>query len=398
MTPTLMGLGALLVGFAVSFGVTPLTAKAARRFGILDRPSSNAQGHKKHRRPTPYLGGLAILGGMLAGSAFMLAIPEGRPALILAGFPLAILGAVALGLVGLVDDVRQLPRTVRLLAQAGAAVAAHFGGFSVSLTSVEPVNLLLTVVWIVGITNAFNLLDNMDGLTSGLAGIAALSFAVMGVLGGMPLLAVVSAALAGSSFGFLAHNLHPAKIFMGDAGSTFLGFLLALIGVRLRFDNLVEVTFLVPVVVLGIPILDTTLVVASRKLHGRPVFLGGRDHISHRLVHVGLSVPVTVGLLYWSGLCLGWLGLVISRSTVQVGWMLLGFVSAVGLFFGALLLRVSVYEEELGAAGELRAEQRGGKDFVTAVDNLAGEVSEVTNVTSPDDLPADQHPSRAHQR
>ena len=194
----------------------------------------------------------------------------------------------------------------------------------------------------------------------------------------MPLLAVVAASLAGASFGFLAHNRHPAKIFMGDAGSTFLGFMLALIGVRLRFDNLVEVTFLIPVVVLGIPILDTALVVTSRTLHGRAVFLGGRDHISHRLVHVGLSVPLAVGLLYWTGLCLGWLGIVISQASVEVGWMLLGFVIALGLFFGLLLLRVPVYKEEFEDINELKStEERAGEEFITAVDNLSAQVTEI---------------------
>lgn len=370
-----MGVGALLLGFTVSFCVTPFTARVARRFDIFDRPHIGDHGHKKHGHPTPYLGGLAIFSGVLAGALFMLTIPEGRPTLLLAGFPLAIGGALALGAVGLLDDLRSLPRTARLLAQVSAAVMAHLGGFSVSLTGIDAVDLILSVLWIVGITNAFNLLDNMDGLTSGLAGVAALSFAVMGIMGGMALLTVAAAALAGSSFGFLAHNRHPAKIFMGDAGSTFLGFLLALIGLRLRFDNLVEVTFLIPVVVLGIPILDTTLVVTSRLLHHRPVFLGGRDHISHRLVRVGLSVPLAVGLLYWAGLCLGWLGLVISRASVDVGWMLLGFVLALGVFFGALLLRVPVYQDELEV--EFEPESTEDKDFTSAVDNLAGEITEV---------------------
>jgi UDP-GlcNAc:undecaprenyl-phosphate GlcNAc-1-phosphate transferase len=170
---------------------------------------------------------------------------------------------------------------------------------------------------------------------------------------------------------------------MGDAGSTFVGFLLALIGVRLRFDNLVEVTFLIPVVVLGIPILDTTLVITSRKLNGRPIFLGGRDHISHRLVHIGFSVPVAVGLLLWTGVCLGWLGLVISRSTVGVGWMLLGFVIALGLFFGGLLLRVPVYEEEFATTDELEeTEERGGEEFITAVDNVSDEITKAGRLGS----------------
>ena len=374
----LMGTGALLVAFAVSFLVTPLTARAARRWGILDLPQVGSNGHKKHKEATPYLGGLAIFCGVLAGSVFMFMIPEGRFTFLLAGFPLAIAAAFGLGFVGLIDDLRTLPRVVRLLAQIGAAVMAHYGGFSVSITSEPALNLFLTVLWIVGITNAFNLLDNMDGLTSGLAGIAALTFAAMGIIGGMPLVTAVAAALSGAAFGFLAHNRHPAKIFMGDAGSTFIGFLLALIGVRLRFDNLVEVTFLIPVVVLGIPILDTALVVTSRRLNNRPVFLGGRDHISHRLVHLGLSVPVAVGLLYWTGVCLGWLGLVISQATVQVGWMLLGFTIALGLFFAGLLLRIPVYEEEFEKTEDLRlTEEREGEEFTTAVDNLSAEVTKV---------------------
>ena len=133
---------------------------------------------------------------------------------------------------------------------------------------------------------------------------------------------------------------------MGDAGSLFLGFMLAVLGIALRFETLPRVTFLIPVVVLGLPIFDTTLVVLSRLRHGRPAFLGGRDHMSHRLVLIGLPVKTAVRLLYWSGLCLGWLGLTISRSTPQVGYMLVGFVVALGLFFGWLLMKVPVYEEE----------------------------------------------------
>jgi UDP-GlcNAc:undecaprenyl-phosphate GlcNAc-1-phosphate transferase len=127
---------------------------------------------------------------------------------------------------------------------------------------------------------------------------------------------------------------------MGDAGSLFLGFILAILGIELRFDNLVEVTFLVPVVVLGLPILDTTLVVLSRIRSGRPIWVAARDHVSHRLVAIGLPVKDAVLLMYWSALCLAWLGLVISRASVEIGWMLLSFVLALALFFGRLLWKV----------------------------------------------------------
>ena len=370
-----MGGGALLLAFVVSFVMTPASAKLARRIGLLDRPQGDG-GYKRQELPVPYLGGLAIVSGLLVGCLMMMFIPSGTPDTIIDSFPLVIIAALVLGGVGLADDFKSLPRSLRLAAQIAAAVAAYVAGFGVSSTPWVALDLILTVFWIVAMTNAFNLLDNMDGLTSGLAGIAALSFATMGVIGGMPLVTVAAASLAGASFGFLAHNRHPAKIFMGDAGSNFIGFMLALIGARLRFDNLVEVTFLVPVIVLGLPILDTTLVVVSRKLHGRPVFLGGRDHISHRLVHMGMSVPIAVGLLYWTGFCLGWLGLVVSLSGVLVGWMLLGFVLAMGLFLGVLLLRVPVYEEQFeDKSGRLKVEKKEGDEFTNVANNSADTVT-----------------------
>ena len=366
-------IAALAVAGVASYAITPLSARLARRFGILDHPAAKGSAaYKVHGSSIPYLGGVAIFCGLLAGSPFILVSLGAEAVQIVKGFPLAILVALFIGLIGLADDVRPLPRTFRLGVQVAASAAAWLNGFQVSITPWEPVNLLLTALWIVGITNAFNLLDNMDGLTAGIAGIAALSFAAMGAAGGMPALAIVAASLAGASFGFLAHNKHPAKIFMGDAGSLFLGLLLALIAMRLRFDNLVEVTFLVPVVVLGIPIFDTTLVVLSRWRHGRPIFLGGRDHASHRLVRVGLPIWAAVGLLYFAGLCLGWLGLVISRSTPEIGWMLLGFVGAVGIFLGALLWRVPVYDEEPEAIErDQDAIEREGIAYLAAVDNAS---------------------------
>ncbi len=356
-----LAVAAFTLAYAAAFAITPLTSKLARRLGILDHPQDDPGGHKRHTAAVPYLGGVAIFVGTVAGATFMLVQPQlGMPRPV-AQFALGLAIAVVLGLVGLADDVRPLPRSTRLILQVAAALGAWQVGFRVQATPRPLVNVLITVFWIVGITNAFNLLDNMDGLSAGLAGVGAISFAVMGALGDLPELAVIAAALAGASLGFLAHNRHPARVFMGDAGSLFLGFLLAIIGIELRFENLVRVTFLIPVIVLGLPILDTTLVTLSRARHKRPLFLGHRDHVSHRLVQVGLPVKPTVRLLYWSGLCLGWLGLVISRATPQVAYMLLGFVLGLGLFFGWLLLKVPVYEEDREALEELAQTQEDDK-------------------------------------
>ncbi len=370
----LLSLGAFVIAGAAAVLVTPASGRIAQRFGILDHPGGAPTSYKKHTVATPYLGGIAIVGGTLAGSLLLWLVP-GSFEYVSKGFPAAIVIAILLGVVGLRDDIRSLPRSFRLLAQVGAAVAAWAGGFGVQMTPWMVVNIAVTILWVVGITNAFNLLDNMDGLTAGLASVSALSFAALGLLGAQPLVPIVAAALAGSALGFLAHNRHPAKIFMGDAGSLFLGFLLALLGLRLRFDNLVQVTFLIPVIVLGIPILDTTLVVWSRIKHGRPVFLGGRDHISHRLVRIGLSVRAAVGILYFAAACLGWIGIVISQATPKIGFMLLGFVFAVGAFFGLLLLQVPVYEEdEGGSESDQESVRREGVAYLTAVDNTSENV------------------------
>lgn len=302
---------------------------------------------------TPYLGGLAIIAGVVVGAAILALLAGDR--LALGTFAGGLGLAAALGAMGVADDIRPLPRTIKLVGQLAVSGGAWALSFRVLAFESDLLNLLVTVVWIIGITNAFNLLDNMDGLTAGLAGIGGAGFAVMGMLGDLTLVSLMGASLSGAALGFLVHNRHPARVFMGDAGSLFLGFLLALIGIKVEFDALPEVTFLVPVVVLGLPIFDTCLVVASRLRHRRSPFKANRDHTSHRLVALGLPVHGAVGLLYWAGLCLGWLGLVISRSNVQVGWMLLGFVIALGAFFGWVLWNVEVYAKP--ALGEADADR-----------------------------------------
>lgn len=343
-----LAIAAFALAYGASYLVTPATSRLARRIGLLDVPDE--QGRKRHTTATPYLGGLAIIAGLLVGAPFLLFFAPADLAIVpIWTYAATIAIGLGLAVVGFADDARSLPRSIRLVAQIAAAVGVWFLGFRVEALPWEAVNLTVTILWMVGITNAFNLLDNMDGLSAGLAGLGAATICTLGIMVGLPILPFVAAGLSGACFGFLAHNRHPARAFMGDSGSLFIGFLLALLSLKLRFDNLAQVTFLVPVVVLGLPIFDTTLVVLSRLRHRRPILEGGRDHVSHRLVQIGLPVRASVALLYWAALCLGWLGVVISRSNVEVGWMLLGFVIALGLFFGAVLWRVPVYEEQADA-------------------------------------------------
>lgn len=202
------------------------------------------------------------------------------------------------------------------------------------------------MIWIVAITNAFNLLDNMDGLSAGVAVIAAGFFAVIAVMNGQYLVAPLAAALAGCALGFLRSNFHPARIYMGDAGSLFLGFVLAVVGVKLSFPVSGQATFLVPVLVLGVAIFDTALVSATRIRHGRSPFQGGRDHTSHRLVVCGLSVPGAVTLIYGAAVTLGLLAFTMVRVDAATGVVLLVVLGVLGGAGGFVLARVPVYESQ----------------------------------------------------
>jgi UDP-GlcNAc:undecaprenyl-phosphate/decaprenyl-phosphate GlcNAc-1-phosphate transferase len=253
--------------------------------------------------------------------------------------------ALLLAVVGLVDDIRGgLNVWLRFGLQVAAGAGLFAIGVQTELLVPGPVNLLITVAWVVGITNALNLLDNMDGLSAGIASIAAFFFFVLAALNGQFLVATLAIALAGCATGFLRHNFHPARIYMGDAGSLFLGFLLAVLGIKLTFVAGPPVTLFVPLLVLGVALMDTTLVVTTRLMHRRNPLAGGRDHISHRLVFIGVPVPAAVGLIYATAISLGWLALVMARLDAATAYLLMGLVAFLAVFLGALLANVPVYE------------------------------------------------------
>ncbi len=343
--------GAIFAGTAfLSLVLTPLALRLAVRVQILDQPGED----KSHGSPVPYLGGLAIV---LAFSAVVVLAATLRPPNSgLREIQLVMLVAVGLSIVGLFDDLKSLRPLVRLAVEVGAGVAVWQLGVGVHMFSADLPNAIVTVLWVVGITNAFNLLDNMDGLSAGVAAIAAGWFFVIAGVNGQFLVAALAVALAGCAVGFLRHNFHPARIYMGDSGSLFLGFVLAYLGVKLRFDGPTEVTFLVPILVLGVAIFDTTLVTVCRLLVGRSPFKGGLDHPSHRLVFIGIPVRAAVSLLYGAAVGLGVLGLVVSRIDQASAYMLAGLVVGAALFLAVLLARVPVYRVEGVAAETSRPE------------------------------------------
>ncbi len=330
--------GAFVVSVAMALGLTPLALRIALRRQVLDHPGD----YKVQDSPVPYLGGLAIVlafsGAILL--ATLISPPPGgvRELAILLGM------AMLLSFVGLGDDIRGFPPLPRFIVEIAAATVIWWSGVSITLFDSPFADGLLTVLWIVGITNAFNLLDNMDGLSAGIAAIASATFFVLAIMNGQTAVAGLSIALCGCALGFLRSNFHPARIYMGDAGSLFFGFMLAVIGIKLRFEAPREITFMVPVLVLGVAILDTSLVVTSRLAHRLSPFAGGRDHISHRLVFVGIPVRSAVALIYAAGFALGWLAIVMSRQAFGTGLILMGFVVAIATFAGVMLSLVPVHE------------------------------------------------------
>jgi UDP-GlcNAc:undecaprenyl-phosphate/decaprenyl-phosphate GlcNAc-1-phosphate transferase len=308
----------LLAGVA-AFVATPIIGALARRVGFVDHPRP----HKIHVKPIPLMGGLAIY---LALLVVVLMVDVGPALVEMIGVGI---GATLLAVVGLLDDRRGLSPWVRLAAEvvAGAIVAAV--GIRVDLFPWPVLNLLVTLFWIVGITNALNLMDNMDGLAAGVSAVAGLFFLVLASATGQGLVAALAAAVAGASLGFLYYNVNPAMVFMGDAGSLLLGFVLAVVGLKYAPESLPQgSTWMVPIVVLGLPIFDTTMVTYARWRARRPIFRGGGDHASHRLTRLGLGPTRAVLTLYLVAVALGGAAVVMTHSAP----------SAATLMFAALLL------------------------------------------------------------
>lgn len=322
----------------LSLVCTPLAIATAFRRGVLDKPG----GHKSHSSPVPYLGGLAVV---ISFSASMLipviTISESS---VSREFMVVIGVALALALLGLFDDLRGLSSTLRLACEIAAGVVLWNLDLGVQLVGVSWVDATITVFWVVGITNAFNLLDNMDGLSAGIAAIASFSFFAIAASNGQYMVAGLSLALGGCALGFLRHNFHPARVYMGDSGALFFGFLVSFVGLKLQFNISSDVSVLVPIVVCSVAVLDTSLVTIARLRHGLSPFQGGRDHVSHRLVKIGLPVPVAVTVLYVAAASVGVIAFVIARSDETAAWVLAGLVAILLVGIGVLAYNVPVYE------------------------------------------------------
>jgi len=332
--------GALVLAIAM----TPLARWLAPHMGVMDQPEAR----KIHHTPVPRLGGTAIY------VAFIVAALVLGERYNFTQFGSILIGATGVSFLGLIDDRWGLRPIVKLIGQILAASLLYASGIYVGLFHHPLLNLLTTVLWVTFITNAINLLDNMDGLASGIAAIAAAFFGLMCSFSGQYLVGALSIAVLGACLGFLFYNLNPANIFMGDSGSLFLGFTLAALGIKLRFpDNVTFVTWMVPVLVMGLPIFDTSLVIVSRlRRRLNPLTTPGRDHTSHRLVVAGLTKREAVLTLYVLALVLGLLAVFVTQASLFEGYLVGGLTAAAGIY-GLWRMERAPFSNQLRA--ELRA-------------------------------------------
>jgi UDP-GlcNAc:undecaprenyl-phosphate GlcNAc-1-phosphate transferase len=317
-----------IVALILSLYLTPVMRRAALQFGIVDRPDGRL---KKHRRPMPYLGGIAIYLSFLLALAFSFRFDQ-----VLLGLLLA--GTIVL-LLGLIDDLGFLKTWVKFVGQLIAVLVLVKSGIFIKLAFLPLyVRIPLTFLWLVGMINAFNIIDVMDGLSGGVALFASFAFFSVSLLNGRITIAIVAITLAGSLLGFLRYNFHPAKIYLGDTGSMFLGFMMGALAINGSYTEKDVLGFLAPIVILGIPIFDTVQVIVARWRKGIPIYQGSPDHYALRLRAAGISVRGVIWLSYAAAVLLGLLGILLMNLasfyqvlTVSVLLALAGIISIVGL-------------------------------------------------------------------
>jgi UDP-GlcNAc:undecaprenyl-phosphate GlcNAc-1-phosphate transferase len=322
---------ALSLTFMVSLGaalaLTPWMAKTAKNIGIVDRPDG---GLKNHREPVPYMGGLAVFVAFLIGFS---------PFYILDRQMLAImLGGTLIVLLGFLDDIGNLRPATKLLGQALAVLIVMKAGIAIKIVFLPPViTYPLSFLWLMGMTNAFNIIDIMDGLSSGVGAIACAFLFIVAVSSGQTGIATMILALMGALLGFLRYNYQPARIYLGDAGSLFIGFMLGALGMVGIYATANPIAVLAPILILGVPIFDTLFVMTVRWMRGLNPLRGSPDHFPLRLRRWRLTVAQTVLLSYGISTLLGTVALVMVYSSERVATGAL-FAVSLGLMLSAIWL------------------------------------------------------------
>lgn len=330
--------GAFILAFTLSSVATPFAKKIAFKIGAVAYPNERTM----HTKPTAVAGGLAIFFGFIV--TVLLFVPSiGYDQM--TQFSGLIVGATLITVVGLLDDIYGLSPRIRIVFQVLAALIAIFTGTSITSISVPFIESgriefgilsnVITMFWIVGLTNAVNFIDGLDGLAAGIASIASAALMIIAILFGDPIVAgfgiVLTASLTGACLGFLPHNFNPATIFMGDTGSTFLGYALAVISIQTMLKTYTALTLIVAVIVLALPIFDTTFAVFRRAINRRPISEADRGHFHHRLVDRGLSPKKAVITLYIISGSFGIVAILITMQDFTLALLIFGFMCAVWL-------------------------------------------------------------------
>ncbi len=335
---------AFAVALLVSLFVMPAVILLAEKTGAMDAPNAR----KVHKKPIPRIGGLGIYAGFMAAIIFV-ALKfglDGEQFRETVG--LLVSGSIIVG-IGLVDDYKNLPAKLKLLGQIFAAMVLVFG-FGVRIDFVtdpfgdyiylEQIAIPATLFWLDGLTNTVNLIEGLDGLAAGVAAIASVTILLIALEQNFVLVAVLTAALAGAAVGFLRYNFHPAKIFMGDTGSMFLGFMIAGISVTGAVKSVVAIALVVPIFALGLPILDTTFAIVRRLRGGVPIFKPDKGHLHHRLLNVGFTQRQAVLLMYVISALLGLSAIALTAVSYQTAALIL-FIVVVAIVYGVKKLGIA---------------------------------------------------------
>ena len=325
-------IAAFIVAGVLSYFFTPPVKRFAHTVGAIDVPKD---GRRMHKEPIPRLGGLAIFGGFLASILIFGELDQTMLCVLL--------GASMIVALGIFDDVLALGAKLKFVVQiVAAAIPVCVGDLQIKLfTNLNPFSdtpyfhlgilaIPITIIWIVGITNAVNLIDGLDGLAVGVSSIAAITMLAVALLTGNMTIAVTMAALAGACIGFMPYNLNPAKIFMGDTGSTFLGYMLATVSIMGLFKFYAVISFAVPFLILGLPIFDTANAIIRRVAEGRSPMSPDRGHVHHKLIDMGFNQKQAVAILYAISATLGLTAVVLTSSgEVKAIVLLLAVLAAI---------------------------------------------------------------------
>lgn len=310
---TMTSLFAFILALAISFACTPAVRMLAIKIKAVDVPKDN---RRMHKVPIPRMGGLAIFAGFLVSVLFF--VPLGNE------FRSILIGALILVVLGIIDDIVALKPRTKFAGQIIAALIPALSGVSIhgivnpfvpgQYSTLGIFSIPFTVIWIVGITNAVNFIDGLDGLACGVSAIATVTMFIIAVLFGEIYIALMMAALAGACLGFLPYNMNPAKIFMGDTGSMFLGYTLATVSIQGLFKFYAVISFAVPFILLGLPIFDTGFAIVRRLLKGQSPLQADRGHVHHRLIDLGFDQKQSVAILYAFSALMGLTAVILART------------------------------------------------------------------------------------